>query len=135
MGGGAPMGGGGGGGMEPLPDGAGAREAGAEGAGGGGAKEEEMVCKLNYMPILIGGLILGGVGYFYAKNKKMDIKKPLILMTLMGAVLGYLYSKHQCKPIEILSKIGVKSKSMEMAKTETKAAPKKEEKKFCGCGA
>ena len=145
MGGPMPMGGGGGGGMEPLPDGAGAKEAGAEGAGaegagGGGAKGEEMVCKLNYMPILIGGLILGGAGYFYAKNKKMDIKKPLVLMTLMGAVLGYLYSKHQCKPIEVLSKIGVKSKSMGMAKQETpkaeaKPTPKTEEKKFCGCGA
>jgi disulfide bond formation protein DsbB len=66
---------------------------------------------LDYKPIIIGAIAGLAVGYFYAKNKNKDVKKFGAVVAIIGAILGYVYSKHQCSPIEILTKLKVPSKS------------------------
>ena len=68
-------------------------------------------CKIDYIPVIIGLIILGIIGYAVAKQKKKDVKVFGITGAVIGAILGYAYAKHQCNPIEALSKIGIKSKS------------------------
>lgn len=78
---------------------------------GGDAKKTTQDCKINYIPVIIGFVILAIIGYAIAKQNKKDIKKFSIAGAVIGGLLGYVYAKHQCTPVEALSKIGIKSKS------------------------
>lgn len=68
-------------------------------------------CEINYIPVIIGFVVLAIIGYAIAKQKKKDIKKFSIAGAVIGGLLGYVYAKHQCVPVEALSKIGIKSKT------------------------
>lgn len=99
---------------------------GAIGGGGGGGEaptEEKKVvgpsieipkdttaeeCKLNYINIVVGGAIGAAAGYYIAQRKNKDEKQYALIGAIIGALLGYIYSKHQCKPIDFLTKIGLK---------------------------
>lgn len=108
-GGGAMMSGGG----EEMPEGSpeATQENTTSTAGGGDAKKIAQECKINYIPVIIGLIVLAIIGYAIAKQKKKDIKTFSIVGAIIGSILGYAYSVHQCKPIEALSKVGIKSKS------------------------
>lgn len=81
-------------------------------SGGGDTKKiVAQECKMNYIPIVIGLIVLAIIGYAIAKQKKKDVKMFSIVGAIIGAILGYVYVKHQCAPVEALSKIGIKSKS------------------------
>lgn len=114
-GGGGGMSMGGGGGVEMPEDAAssapseGTSEAAAN--GGGDTKKTTQDCKIDYIPVIIGFIVLAIIGYAIAKQKKKDVKKFSIAGAVIGALLGYVYAKHQCVPVEALSKIGIKSKS------------------------
>lgn len=80
-------------------------EAGRE----GDAKAAEQ--KMNWIPVAIGAVLVALILYAWAKSKQKDTKKFAFVGLLIGAALGFAYAKHQVKPIEQLSKIGVKSKA------------------------
>jgi hypothetical protein len=91
-----------------------------------GAKIVVADCKISYVPALL-GLIIGALaGYFYAKSQSKNVMAWAIGGGIVFGGIGYMISLHKCKPIGILSKIGLKS--------DVVTAPT-EEKKFCGCGA
>lgn len=112
------------GGLVGIDTGAGA--GGFGGGGGGGAEQPaeeqpqeaakdgvtpEVECALDYKPIII-GLVAGLViAYLIAKNRNKDVKTFGILGAIIGGILGFVYVKHQCKPIAALSKIGIKSRA------------------------
>ena len=105
-----PMGGGGGGGGV---GGGGAEEAPADQPAEAAAKADGTTedCTLDYKPIIIAAVAGLAIGYLIAKNKDKDVKIFGIVGAIIGGILGYAYAKHQCTPIEALSKIGIKSKS------------------------
>jgi len=109
-----------------VPD-AGTTAGGFGGGGGGGGAEQpaedqpqeaakdgvtpEVECAIDYKPLII-GLVAGLViAYLIAKNRKKDVKTFGILGAIIGGILGFVYVKHQCKPIAALSKIGIKSRA------------------------
>lgn len=81
-------------------------------SGGGDYKKTALTaeCKINYIPVVIGFIVLGIIGYVFAKQNKKDVKKYSIAGAVIGVLLGYVYAKHQCTPVEALRKIGIKSK-------------------------
>lgn len=81
-------------------------------AGGGDYKKTALTeeCKINYIPVVIGFIVLAIIGYVFAKQNKKDVKKYSIAGAVIGGLLGYVYAKHQCTPVEALRKIGIKSK-------------------------
>lgn len=81
-----------------------------ESTGGDVKKITQVECKINYIPVIIGLIVLAIIGYAIAKQKKKDIKTFSIVGAVVGAILGYVYAKHQCNPIEALNKVGIKSK-------------------------
>lgn len=98
---------------------------GGVGGGGGEAPAEEQPaektaekpatpteeCKLDYTPIII-ALIAGlAIAYLIAKKQNKDVKTFGAVGAIIGGILGYIYSRHQCTPIEALTKVGIKSKS------------------------
>ena len=79
-----------------------------------GGVKKETECKLDYTAIIIALVIGLAIAYLIAKQKgkdELDIKMFSIGGAILGALIGYVYSKHQCKPIDALTKMGVKSKN------------------------
>ncbi len=107
-GGGMSMGGGGG---AEMPEETTETTATESANGGGGDTKKVTDCEINYIPVIIGFVVLAIIGYAIAKQKKKDVKKFSIAGAVIGGLLGYVYAKHQCVPVEALSKIGIKSKS------------------------
>ena len=115
-GGGVSMGGGGmsmGGGAE-MPEEAPVETSETSETSGGGGDDKKITkeCKINYIPVIIGFVVLAIIGYAIAKQKKKDVKMFSIAGAIIGGLLGYAYAKHQCNPIEALTKVGIKSKSI-----------------------
>ncbi len=116
--------------------------AGMMGGGGGSAAGEESAdqqgdtagrgavdCKTNYLAVLIGAVLGAGIAYLIAKKYGKNIKKSSIIGALIGALLGLAYAIHQCRPIGIMSKMGIKSKV-------TAAPASTGQSSYCGaCGA
>ena len=103
-----PMSGGGGGG--------GSASGGGEEAPGPAPTETkdttstEKEIKADYKFIIIGIIVLGAIGYYYAKTYNKDIKTFSVSGAIVGGILGYMYNQHQTKPIEVFTKLGIKSK-------------------------
>lgn len=104
-GGGGSMGGGGG---EPAPAEATPEEAKPTDTPTQVAKID---AKPDYKFLIIGIIVFGAIGYYYAKTKNKDIKTFSAVGAIVGGILGYVYTQHQIKPIDFLSKLGLKSKS------------------------
>lgn len=67
--------------------------------------------KADYKFILMGIIILGAIGYYYAKSQNKDIKTFSVSGAIVGGILGYMYNQHQTKPIDLFTKLGIKGKS------------------------
>jgi|694.fasta_scaffold70826_9 hypothetical protein len=67
--------------------------------------------KPDYKFLIIGIIVFGAIGYYYAKTKNKDIKTFSVSGAIVGGILGYIYAQHQTNPIDFLSKLGLKSKS------------------------
>lgn len=79
-----------------------------------GAAAPTASCTINWMPIVIGALIGIAGGYYYAdQNDKKGLTKIgyTALAALAFGLMGYLYAKHKCTPIAILTKMGIKNES------------------------
>ena len=103
MGGGGGFGGGGGGGVST-------EESTEESTGAKDISTNPVVCKTNYKPVIIGIVAGLAVGYLYAKNKNKDIKLFSAVLAIIGGILGFVYAKHQCSPIGLLTKLKIPSK-------------------------
>ena len=113
MGGGGGFGGGGGGGASPE-----------ESTGAKEGEQATVVCKTNYKPVIIGIVAGLAVGYLYAKNKNKDIKLFSAVVAIIGGILGFVYAKHQCSPIGLLTKLKIPSKSNASAPATAKTEAK-----------
>lgn len=105
--------------------------------GGGGSAEDPGTgdqaapgatapCTTSYMPILVGALIGLTVGYLIADNNEKTgnhLLKYAGLGGVIGAIAGFVYVKHLCSPIPVLTKLGVKSKVGAPAPAPAATAP------------
>ena len=73
--------------------------------------QSKIDAKLDYKFLIIGIIVFGAIGYYYAKTKNKDIKTFSVSGAIVGGILGYIYAQHQTNPIDFLSKLGLKSKS------------------------
>jgi disulfide bond formation protein DsbB len=87
---------------------------------------------MDYKPVIIGIIAGLAVGYLYAKNKNKDIKLFSAVVAIIGGILGYVYAKHQCNPIGVLTKLKVPSKVNTPASTTVIATTPKTEAKYYG---
>jgi hypothetical protein len=71
----------------------------------------EKEIKADYKFIIIGIIVLGAIGYYYAKTYNKDIKTFSVSGAIVGGILGYMYNQHQTKPIDLFTKLGIKGKS------------------------
>ena len=116
-----------GGGM--MGGGGGGSAAGEEAAPGEATREGALDCKTNYLIVLIAAAIGAGLGYVIAKKMGKNIKKSSLIGALIGGLLGLAYAIHQCRPIGVMSRLGINSKVAPVASKSGQSS-------YCGgCGA